>query len=296
MISVRFVFSVHSLSLEGYAPDYVNLRARCNCRWIGALFPETLVFKGDLVTGVTLGQEDIMSQCGQNAIVLFSGGQDSTVCLVWALNHFECVETIGFTYGQRHAVELECRLRVLAGLRHLEPELTAKLGGDHVSDISALGGLSETALTRETAIEMSEAGLPTTFVPARNLVFLTLSAALAWRRGASTLVGGMCETDYSGYPDCRRVTLDAQAEALSLGLDKPMKIETPLMYLDKAQTWQMAFDLGGAALVDLIIEETHTCYLGRRDVRHAWGYGCDECPACELRKAGWQTWQEGQAA
>lgn len=288
-------FSVHSLLIGGHAHGYVNLPGECNYRRRGSPNAETLVFTGDEVMSAVSDQEYKMSQCGQNAIVLFSGGQDSTVCLVWALNHFECVETIGFTYGQRHAVEIECRLGVLARLRELEPELTRKLGGDHVSDVSALGGLSETALTRDIEIEVSEAGLPTTFVPARNLVFLTLSAALAWRRGASTLVGGMCETDYSGYPDCRRVTLDAQAEALSLGLDKPMKIETPLMYLDKAQTWQMAYDLGGAALVDLIVEETHTCYLGVRDVRHVWGYGCDACPACELRKTGWQKWQEERA-
>ncbi len=232
-----------------------------------------------------------MSECDQNAIVLFSGGQDSTVCLVWALNHFAKVETIGFTYGQRHGVELDCRVRVLKELRRLMPVLTERLGEDHVSDISALGALSDTALTREKEIELSETGLPTTFVPARNLVFLTLSAAWAWRRGANILVGGMCETDFSGYPDCRRATLDAQAEALSLGLDTPMKIETPLMAVDKAQTWQMAFDLGGADFVDMIVEQTHTCYLGQRDQRHDWGYGCGTCPACLLRKSGWEIWQ-----
>lgn len=233
-----------------------------------------------------------MPQCDQNAIVLFSGGQDSTICLVWALNHFDRVETIGFTYGQRHAVELVCRLKILEKLRALFPDMTQKLGSDHVSDIAALGALSDTALTQDKAIEMTEAGLPSTFVPARNLVFLTLAAALAWRREASVLVGGMCETDYSGYPDCRRATLDAQADALSLGLDKPMKIETPLMEIDKAQTWQMAYDLGGTPLVDLIIEETHTCYNGVRDKRHAWGYGCSDCPACELRSSGWAKWRE----
>ena len=232
-----------------------------------------------------------MSRCDQNAIVLFSGGQDSTVCLVWALNQFANVDTIGFSYGQRHGVEMACRLNVLAELRRLRPDLSGKLGEDHVSDVTALGALSDTALTQEKAIEMSESGLPTTFVPARNLVFLTLAAAWGWRRGARVLVGGMCETDFSGYPDCRRSTLDAQANALSLGLDTPMEIATPLMHIDKAQTWQMAFDLGGADLVDLIVEHTHTCYLGQRDVRHDWGYGCGDCPACELRKQGWETWQ-----
>ncbi|MEO9971268.1 MAG: 7-cyano-7-deazaguanine synthase QueC [Hyphomonadaceae bacterium] len=235
-----------------------------------------------------------MSECDRKAIVLFSGGQDSTVCLVWALDHYDTVETIGFTYGQRHAVELECRLEVLKNVRVILPEFAPKLGADHVSDISALGALSDTALTREKAIEVSEAGLPSTFVPARNLVFLTLAAAFAWRRGSNVLVGGMCETDFSGYPDCRRKTIDAQAKALSLGLDKPVQIETPLMYLDKAQTWDMAEELGGEPLVDLIIEDTHTCYLGRRDKRHDWGYGCGECPACELRKAGWRKWQESK--
>jgi len=236
-----------------------------------------------------------VSKCDQNAIVLFSGGQDSTVCLLWALNHFAKVETIGFTYGQRHEVELTCRLRVVHELRRLMPALSEKLGEDHVSNLSALAELSDTALTSEKAIELDKNGLPTTFVPARNLVFLTLSAAWAWRRGASALVGGMCETDFSGYPDCRRTTLDAQAKALSLGLDRPMTIETPLMDIDKAQTWQMAFELGGVEFVELVVEHTHTCYLGQRDVRYDWGYGCGTCPACDLRKLGWDKWQ-GQAA
>ena len=246
---------------------------------------------GDLVLASFAFEERIVSECDQNAIVLFSGGQDSTVCLAWALNHFAKVETIGFTYGQRHAVELTCRLRVLEEMRQLMPAAAVRLGEDHVSDISALAELSDTALTHEKAIEMDDRGLPTSFVPARNLVFLTLAAAWAWRRGASVLVGGMCETDFSGYPDCRRATLDAQAAALSLGLDTPITIETPLMDIDKAQTWQMAFDVGGADFVELIVEHTHTCYLGRRDQRHEWGYGCAECPACQLRKSGWQSWQ-----
>lgn len=236
-----------------------------------------------------------MSKFDRKAIVLFSGGQDSTVCLVWALNHYDAVETIGFTYGQRHAVELECRIQVLKRLQVVLPKFASKLGADHVSDISALGALSDTALTREKAIEVSEAGLPSTFVPARNLVFLTLAAALAWRRGAEALVGGMCETDFSGYPDCRRETIDAQSKALSLGLAKPMQIDTPLMYLDKAQTWDLAEEFGGEPLVDLIVEDTHTCYLGRRDKRYEWGYGCDECPACDLRKVGWKKWQESKS-
>jgi len=247
---------------------------------------------GDLAPKLPVLQENIVSQCGGKAIVLFSGGQDSTVCLLWALNHYDVVETIGFTYGQRHAVELECRLRILNRIPVLFPNLAPKLQGDHVSDLSALGALSDTALTREKAIEMTEAGLPSTFVPGRNLVFLTLAGALAWRSGADALIGGMCETDYSGYPDCRRDTLDAQAKTLSLGLDREVIIETPLMYIDKAQTWQMAHDLGGDKLVELIIEDTHTCYLGDREHLHEWGYGCDECPACELRANGWQKWRE----
>jgi 7-cyano-7-deazaguanine synthase len=223
------------------------------------------------------------------ALVLFSGGQDSTVCLAWALANFDHVETVGFDYGQRHRVELDARLRVLAALK--EFRLQGSLGADTVLSLPALGTISDTSLTRATAIEVSASGLPTTFVPGRNLLFFTYAAALAWRRGISTLVGGMCETDYSGYPDCRNETLQTLAKAISLGLDKPMSIATPLMYVDKAGTWAMAHDLGGEALVNLIIEDTHTCYLGDRTHRHDWGYGCGSCPACQLRAKGWETWK-----
>jgi 7-cyano-7-deazaguanine synthase len=228
-----------------------------------------------------------------SALVLFSGGQDSTVCLAWALARFERVETIGFDYRQRHRVELECRGRVLAGVRERFPAWAAKLGEDRVLDLGVLGEVSDTALTRERAIDFEASGLPSTFVPGRNLVFLAFAGAVAYRRGLGTLVGGMCETDYSGYPDCRRATMDAMSEAMSLGLDRAMRVETPLMYLDKAATWALADELGGRALVDLIVEETHTCYLGDRSRRHDWGYGCGTCPACELRAKGWEKWREG---
>ena len=234
-----------------------------------------------------------MAECDQKAIVLFSGGQDSAVCLFWALQTFEAVETIGFSYGQRHEIELEVRQQFLDEARRAFPELTAKLGDDHQCDISALGALSDTALTRQVEISVDQSGLPSTFVPGRNLMFLTMAGALAWRRGARTLVGGMCETDYSGYPDCRRDTLDAQAKALSLGMDIEMRIETPLMYIDKADTWAMAQDRWGEKLVNLILEHTHTCYLGDRSKRHDWGYGCGSCPACDLRAKGWMKWRAG---
>ena len=226
-----------------------------------------------------------------NALVLLSGGQDSATCLAWALDRFAHVETIGFDYGQRHAVELACREKIRTGLAALNRDWAGRLGEDHLVDASVLKSLGETAMTHDVAIETTEAGLPSTFVPGRNLLFLTLAGALAVRRGISVLVGGMCETDYSGYPDCRNATIQAQAETLRLGLDKPMQIETPLMYIDKAGTWAMADELGGPALVDLIVEETHTCYLGDRTHRHPWGYGCGTCPACELRAAGWERWQ-----
>lgn len=224
-----------------------------------------------------------------SALVLFSGGQDSTVCLAWALQHYGRVETVGFDYGQRHAIELQQRQAVLAafrtrGLAH------DKLGSDTVLDLPALSAISDSSLTRDTEIAFAASGLPTTFVPGRNLLFLTYAAALAYRRGITTLVGGMCETDFSGYPDCRHATLQSLATSLSLGLDRPVLIETPLMFVDKAGTWAMADSLGGAALVDLIIEHTHTCYLGDRSIRHDWGYGCGTCPACELRAKGWRQW------
>jgi 7-cyano-7-deazaguanine synthase len=235
-----------------------------------------------------------MSEIGQNpersALVLFSGGQDSATCLAWALERYSRVETVGFDYGQRHAVEMEARLEVRAGMAALRTEWAARLGPDHVVDLTGYGRIAESALTAERAIELDARGLPTTFVPGRNLVFLTVAAALADRRGLDVLVGGMCETDYSGYPDCRRNTIEAMARALSLGLDKPVLIETPLMALTKAETWALAERIGGAALVELIVEASHTCYRGDRDQRHAWGYGCGDCPACELRAAGYGEW------
>ena len=227
----------------------------------------------------------------RSALVLFSGGQDSTICLAHALEHYDRVETVGFDYGQRHAVELECRPRVLEAMRTAFPQWSEKLGEDRLCDVSVLSEISDTAMIKETEIEIAENGLPNTFVPGRNLLFLTLAGAIAWRRGISNLVGGMCETDYSGYPDCRRGTLDAQELTLARGMDRPFTIDTPLMWLDKAETWDLAEQLGGQALVDLVIEETHTCYLGDRTQRHAWGYGCGTCPACELRQRGYETWR-----
>lgn len=225
------------------------------------------------------------------ALVLFSGGQDSTVCLAWALERYDHVETVGFNYGQRHSAELEARLKVRAAMHDRFRQWAPKLGADHILALPALGQISDTSLTRETAIEVTASGLPSTFVPGRNLLFFTYGAALGWRRGISTLVGGMCETDYSGYPDCRNATLQALGKAISLGLDKPIQIETPLMYVDKAGTWALAAQLGGQSLVDLIVEETHTCYLGIRSRRHDWGYGCGHCPACDLRAKGWEKWR-----
>lgn len=228
---------------------------------------------------------------GDGALVLFSGGQDSTVCLAWALERFPRVETVGFSYGQRHAVELTQRRIVLDSIPRTFPEWSDRLGPDHEIALSELGRLSETALTRETEIAMTKAGLPSTFVPGRNLLFLVYGAAVAYRRGIGTLVAGMCETDYSGYPDCRADTIRAQEEAIALGFDREFAILTPLMYVDKAATWTMAAELGGAPLVDLIREETHTCYLGDRTKRHDWGWGCGECPACQLRARGWEAWK-----
>lgn len=234
-----------------------------------------------------------MSKCDQKAIVLFSGGQDSTVCLAWALERYGEVETIGFDYGQRHKVELDCRDQVRRALIDRFPAWSNRLGADHLMDATVLSDIGATALTHDLDIEADADGLPNTFVPGRNLLFLTLAGALAWRRGAHVLVGGMCETDYSGYPDCRRETLDAQAETLRLGMDMALTIETPLMWVDKANTWALAEKIGGPALIELILEETHTCYLGDRNHRHAWGYGCDNCPACELRANGWRMWRAG---
>ena len=217
-----------------------------------------------------------------SALVLFSGGQDSTTCLAWALSRYERVETIGFDYGQRHRIELAVRPKILSffGVKD-----------DALIDLGVLGKISDTALTRDIAFEYEKSGLPNTFVPGRNLLFLAVAAAVAYRRGIEALVGGMCETDFSGYPDCRDATMKAMQQALSLGLDRPVAIETPLMWIDKAQTWQLAMDLGGQPLVDLIVEDTHTCYLGERGARHPWGHGCGTCPACALRKKGYESWK-----
>jgi 7-cyano-7-deazaguanine synthase len=227
----------------------------------------------------------------RTALVLFSGGQDSTACLAWALARYARVETVGFDYGQRHRIELDCRLTVRRELAAAFPAWGARLGDDHRLDLSLLGQISDTALTSERAIELGANGLPNTFVPGRNLIFLNFAAALAYRRGASVLVGGMCETDYSGYPDCRDNTLKAMQVALSLGLATPMTVETPLMWLSKAQTWALTQTLGGDALTALVVEYTHTCYLGERGIRHAWGHGCGTCPACVLRRDGFRAWR-----
>ncbi len=229
-----------------------------------------------------------------SALVLFSGGQDSTTCLAWALERFERVETLGFDYGQRHAVELTQRPKIREGLMALKPEWAAKLGPDHTLDLAALGALSDTALTSDKAIEMGKNGLPNTFVPGRNLIFVTFAAALAYRRGLTRIVGGMCETDFSGYPDCRDDALKAMQVALNIGMESRFVVETPLMWLDKAQSWDLAERLGGKKLVELIVEDTHTCYLGERGQRHDWGYGCGQCPACRLRAEGFAKWRAGR--
>ncbi len=239
-----------------------------------------------------------MTAIHTRALVLFSGGQDSTTCLAHALQRYEHVETLGFDYGQRHRIELDARLAVLHQLREQFAPWRERLGEDHLLDVAVLGQVSETSLTRDMAFEMESSGLPNTFVPGRNLLFLTLAAALAYRRGLQVLVTGVCETDFSGYPDCRDDTMKAMQIALSLGMDRRLLIETPLMWIDKAETWALAHTLGqqsgvaagGQALVDLIVEHTHTCYLGDRTHRHAWGYGCGACPACELRARGWQRY------
>jgi 7-cyano-7-deazaguanine synthase len=229
------------------------------------------------------------------ALVLFSGGQDSATCLAWALERYTTVETIGFDYGQRHAVELDCRTRVLAAMCERFPRWAARLGEDRVLDLPVLGRISQTALTQDTAIKMTEAGLPNTFVPGRNLLFFTLAAAVAYRRGLTRLVGGMCETDYSGYPDCRDDTLKSLQVSINLGLGLEhgarLVIETPLMWIDKAGTWALAHALGGDALAEILREHTHSCYLGDRSQRHDWGYGCGTCPACELRANGYARWR-----
>ncbi len=233
---------------------------------------------------------------GRNkALVLFSGGQDSATCLAWALEAFDSVETVGFSYGQRHAVELDVRTCFADKLKKCFPAWAAKLGDDHVVDLSVIKSLGKTALTADVEIAMGENGLPTTFVPGRNIFFFTAAAAIAYRRGIKRLVGGMCETDYSGYPDCRDDTLKSLQASLNLGLDARLVIDTPLMWRDKAATWALAEELGGQALVELIVEETHSCYRGERATRHEWGYGCAACPACELRANGWARYKAAGA-
>jgi 7-cyano-7-deazaguanine synthase len=224
-----------------------------------------------------------------SALVLFSGGQDSTVCLGWALERFARVETVGFDYGQRHAIELDVRPRIRDLIAALKPEWKTRLGDDHVIKLDALAAISDSALTRETAIEIADNGLPTTFVPGRNLIFFAFAGALAYRRGARHIVAGMCETDYSGYPDCRDETVKAMQVALSLGLDKRIAIHTPLMWVDKAGTFAMAEDLAGQPFLDVVVEDTHSCYLGDRTHWHDWGFGCGSCPACQLRAQGYAT-------
>ena len=228
------------------------------------------------------------------ALIMFSGGQDSATCLAWALERYDYIETVGFNYEQRHAVEMSSRQIVLKSFKTGFPNWAEKLGEDHIVDLSALGAISETSLTRDVEITLSKDGLPSTFVPGRNLIFLNFAAALGYRRDLTTLIGGMCEADFSGYPDCRIETLNAQMKAISLGMDKAFKLETPLMNLSKAGAWDMAYKLGGQALVEIVLEDTHTCYLGERGTRHDWGYGCGSCPACELRSQGWKKYSSGR--
>jgi len=231
-----------------------------------------------------------------SALVLFSGGQDSTTCLAWALDRYPTVETIGFDYGQRHAVELACRKTILRRFRNEFPKWASRLGDDHMLDMSVLGKLSDTSLTADKTIEFEKTGLPNTFVPGRNLLFFTFAAAVAYRRGLQVLVGGMCETDYSGYPDCQDNTIKSLQVTLSLGMGQSIVLETPLMWLDKAQTWELAVRLGGPALLEMVRSDTHTCYLGDRTVLHPWGYGCGKCPACDLRRKGFEVFSAKDAA
>jgi 7-cyano-7-deazaguanine synthase len=230
------------------------------------------------------------------ALVLFSGGQDSTTCLAWALDRFDHVETIGFDYGQRHRVELAQRASIRAAIVETFPAWAPKLGEDHLISLAALGDISQTAMTRDIEIAADEKGLPNTFVPGRNLMFVTFAAALAYRRGLRHLVAGMCETDFSGYPDCRDDTLKAMQIALNLGMESRFIIETPLMWIDKAATFALAKELGGKKLIEIIIDESHTCYLGDRSTKHDWGYGCGTCPACQLRAKGWQKFKSAETA
>ena len=230
------------------------------------------------------------SEFKTTAGLLFSGGQDSATCLAWALDKFDHVETIGFDYGQRHDIEMKCRLEVRSAVEAAFPQWAERLGQDHIINLAGLGQISETSLTRDVEIGVHETGLPTTFVPGRNLIFLNYAAALGWRRGFSHLVAGMCEADFSGYPDCRKETLDTQMKAISLGLDRYFTLHTPLMHLSKAGAWTLAFELGGERLVQIIREKSHTCYKGVHTDLHDWGYGCGDCPACELRANGWSQY------
>lgn len=230
----------------------------------------------------------MMADDASAALVLFSGGQDSATCLAWALDRFDSVETIGFDYGQRHRVELDCRDKIRAGIKKINSRWAARLADDHLLSLDALGRISDTALTREAEIRIGEEGLPTTFVPGRNLMFFMLAAAVGFRRGLRHLVGGMCETDYSGYPDCRDDTIKALQVALNLGMNCRFVLHTPLMWLDKSATWRLATTLGGSEFVELLLEHSHSCYYGDRTVRHDWGYGCGKCPACELRENGYR--------
>lgn len=229
----------------------------------------------------------------ESALLIFSGGQDSATCLAWSLNHFEQVHTVGFTYGQRHMVEMGCRTEVLQRAAESKSLWRRRLGKDATLDLGFLGDISQTALTREIAIEADAQGLPNTFVPGRNLMFLVAAAALAWRLGSRHLVMGVCETDFSGYPDCRDDTVKAMQVAVNLGMDTRFVFHTPLMLLDKAETWRLAEAEGGKEFVELVRTQTHTCYLGERGALHAWGYGCGQCPACELRARGWQKYSQG---
>ncbi len=231
------------------------------------------------------------SEINRSALVLFSGGQDSTTCLAWALTHFDKVETIGFNYGQRHQIEMSCRGLVLESMKQSFPQWRGKLGEDHVLDLDILGKISDTSLTQDKEIAFAKSGLPNTFVPGRNLLFFTFAATIAYRRSLKHLVGGMCETDYSGYPDCRDNTLKSLQVSLSLGMDTSVVIDTPLMWLDKCQTWELAKHLGGDKLLSIVVNETHTCYMGERKALHPWGYGCNQCPACELRRLGFEKFK-----
>jgi len=235
-----------------------------------------------------------MPKAEEGALVLFSGGQDSATCLAWALDQFARVETIGFDYGQRQAVELSCRSNVTRAIGEKFPAWAERLGEDHLIDLGFVAEIGDTAMTRDVEIQMGEDGLPNTFVPGRNLLFLTTAAAVAYRRGLRHIVGGMCETDYSGYPDCRDDTIKAMQVALTPGMDRRFVLHMPLMWIDKAESWALTERLGGAALVDILLEETHTCYIGDRTTRHSWGYGCGQCPACQLRAAGYERYRTGE--